>query len=1303
MVKELASGSIFINRFQIERRAQTGGMGHIYRARDLHQGRMVALKLMRQEADAAVVERFMQEARTLSELHHPGIVQYIAHGLSAEGVPFLAMEWLEGEDLSNRLSREPLSVEEVMTLLHNVTDALSVAHESNVFHRDLKPSNLFLRDRAVEGVTLIDFGLARRTLGGRNLTQTGMVVGTPEYMAPEQARGDRQIGPSADIFSLGCVLFECLTGDPPFVHEHIAAVLAKILFEEPPPLSRARPDLPPALCDLVARMLAKSPLARIPNATALMAELAQLGKVKGTPQPRRASSSGGTRQPLADGEQILVSVVIAQSNQLPLDPRMTIDSSSVESHRLRSMSIRDELAQIGIAVDCMADGSVIATLSRQGAPTEQAIQAVRCALIIQERYPDALVGLATGRAVLEQGSVFGEVLSRLGTMIETARRLPSLPSGMVILDETTGRLVHEHFSVAQIAPGLSSVSRSAAAPVDNSRVLLGKPTQCVGRERELGLLESSFGSCTDNESATAILVTASAGVGKSRLRHEFLRRIQASHGDYILLSGRGDPMSVGTSYGLLAQALRRFLEMSGAEDPKQVQEKFAAAVAKHSHGEDSQLTAAFLGELCGVPFADSVVLRAARLDPRVMADQIAQAFVTFLRWLSQDQTVLLLLEDLQWGDSPTCKLVDSALRELADRPVMVLALARPEIEDLFPKLWAERARQDIRLGPLPKKACERLIQQVLGNKVSPSISSRIIEQSAGNALFLEELVRAVSEGKGEELPDTVFAMLHARLMRMPTEARRVLRAASVFGETFWNGGVNRLIGRERTTDQLTDWLQILTESEIIARHRESRFPGELEYSFRHGLMREAAYEMLPSEDRKAAHFLAGSFLESVGERDAVVLAEHFERSGDLSRAMGHFQYAAESAFKANNLEGVLSCAERGLACGAEGEARGAFMSLQSSAWFWRNALDKALTAGCDAIKLLTEGSLHWLRAVSVATACAAALGKRDVVSELSLLFGSIVPEGDIIGSYVESNTILLAMLGMIGDREMAAMYLSHVERTGAGLAEHDAYIRAWMNYGKGRHYHALMPAPATAVECFRVSTAAFREIGDRRMTAVALGDLGFALARLGRSAEAEECYREALQIALRLDEPITTVWGQMFLSMLLAEREDAVSRLEAEKLANSVLHSIGEQSYYAAFALVALAGCAFAVGDVVKAEDLANRALTILRPLRSSAPLGFLSLGRVLLFSGRVSEAVTLLEEGIALIDSQNGTGGSEIPLRLLWVTALQAAGDTARATQAAADLLRQIALREADLSIPEPRASFLARHSSDNVRRNLF
>ena len=206
-------------------------------------------------------------------------------------------------------------------------------------------------------------------------------------------------------------------------------------------------------------------------------------------------------------------------------------------------------------------------------------------------------------------------------------------------------------------------------------------------------------------------------------------------------------MGIGTSYGLLAQALRRFFEVKEGEDATARQDKITAMVAQYAETEDSQTVAAFLGEMCGVSFPDNVVLRAARQDPRVMADQISQAFVSFLRWLTRRNTVLLLLEDIHWGDALTCKVVDNALRELGDRPLMVLALARPEVEDLFPKLWADRARQDIRLGPLPKKACERLIQQVMGNKISPTITARIIEQSAGNALLFG---RAGAGGSGRQ-------------------------------------------------------------------------------------------------------------------------------------------------------------------------------------------------------------------------------------------------------------------------------------------------------------------------------------------------------------------------------------------------------------------------------------------------------------------------------------------------------------------------------------------------------------------------
>ena len=147
---ELSLGSIFAHRFVIEKRMQSGGMGLIFRSRDRQTNRAVALKLLQRESTSAEVDRFMTEARTLSELRHPAIVSYIAHGISSEGQAYLVMEWLEGEDLAQRLRRMRMSVAEVVTLLNCVGAALQVAHQAGIVHRDIKPSNLFLRNGQID-------------------------------------------------------------------------------------------------------------------------------------------------------------------------------------------------------------------------------------------------------------------------------------------------------------------------------------------------------------------------------------------------------------------------------------------------------------------------------------------------------------------------------------------------------------------------------------------------------------------------------------------------------------------------------------------------------------------------------------------------------------------------------------------------------------------------------------------------------------------------------------------------------------------------------------------------------------------------------------------------------------------------------------------------------------------------------------------------------------------------------------------------------------------------------------------------
>jgi predicted ATPase len=383
------------------------------------------------------------------------------------------------------------------------------------------------------------------------------------------------------------------------------------------------------------------------------------------------------------------------------------------------------------------------------------------------------------------------------------------------------------------------------------------------------MLELAFGTCVEDSSARALLVTAPAGVGKSRLCQEFLRRLESQGREVLLLLGRGDPMHAEPTHGLLGQALRRLCGILEREEPAASREKLRQRVGQHLPPAQARATAELLGELCGLPFPDedSPALRAARAEPKQLSAQVERAFVSFLEAECARAPVLLVLEELHWADARTVQLVDEALRALAERPLLVLALARPEVKELFPGLWGQHV-QEFALRGLSRKASARLAREVLGPEVPEPIVERVVEQAAGNALFLEGLLRAVAEGQGESPPAAVLAMLQARLLRLEPEARQVLLAASLFGRTFWAGGVRALLGSGEPEEALQQRLQQLVELELVERQPESRFPAEPEYRFRHALMREAAYGLLPPGGRPSGHQRARAWLEQKGSSDS---------------------------------------------------------------------------------------------------------------------------------------------------------------------------------------------------------------------------------------------------------------------------------------------------------------------------------------------------------------------------------------------------------------------------------------------------
>ena len=243
-------------------------MGAVYVAEHPHLGRRVAIKVLHPGVDRnpEVVYRFFTEAKAATEIRNEHIVEVLDFGeLAPDGVPYLVMEWLEGESLGEALRKAPRqSVQRTASVVRGIAQALKAAHAKGVIHRDLKPDNVFLlrRDGAEDFVKVLDFGIAKliqASDSNRYQTQTGAIIGTPAYMSPEQCRGAKHIDTRTDVYSLGVIAYQMLTGRLPFAADALGELLFKHLSETPVPPAAVHADIPPAVSDVVARTLEKDP------------------------------------------------------------------------------------------------------------------------------------------------------------------------------------------------------------------------------------------------------------------------------------------------------------------------------------------------------------------------------------------------------------------------------------------------------------------------------------------------------------------------------------------------------------------------------------------------------------------------------------------------------------------------------------------------------------------------------------------------------------------------------------------------------------------------------------------------------------------------------------------------------------------------------------------------------------------------------------------------------------------------------------------------------------------------------------
>jgi serine/threonine protein kinase/tetratricopeptide (TPR) repeat protein len=1270
-------GDTIVRRFQIEREIGAGGMGTVFSARDLETGAKVAVKRLdiRTKNDA---ERFAREAVVLAELNHPGIVRYVAHGQTERGEDFIAMEWLEGKTLADRLVEGSLSLVETVQLGTRIASALAEAHRRNIVHRDIKPPNLFLPDGDISRVKLLDFGVARVTgLTNSTMTRTGALIGTPGYMAPEQARGEKELDARADLFSLGSVLFQCLTGKPPFSGTNIMAVLAKILLEEAPRVRELRPEVPASLDDLIARLLAKDPNGRprdVEEVGALLSAISFGDLQADSPYFPAPSREPSTKPPsLTDSEQRVLCVVLAG------DLEGTGDTWTPASAGTGDLDVDSVVRDLGGQMDPLVDGSTLIHFAGSGNAIDLAVDAARCALALKKHFGGTPVVLATGRGEVSRRMPVGEVIDR------AARTLEAAAGNHVRIDAVSAGLVELKFEVGADASGwfLAREKESVAG----ARTLLGKPTKLVGRDRELAMLEATFSEVVEEPVARAVLISAPPGMGKSRLVHEFLERRRGK--SVAILAARGDAHRSNAPFGMLAGALRREAGIAEGEAVEAQREKLAERIGRHLRPEDAKRITAFIGEIVNIAFSDEQLeaLRAARADAMLMGDSMRAAWLDWLGAELEQAPVLLLLEELHWCDLPTVRFVDAALKTYAEASLMVLALARPSVKERFPKLWAGADPIELNLGALTKRATEKLILQVLEDAPARTVEL-IVERGEGNPFIVEELVRAVAAGREGELPDSVLGMIQARLDDLGPAGKRVLRAASVFGNTFWRGGVLALLGGSESTSSVSEWLDDLVQREIIVRSTRSTFPGEIEFHFGNASVRDAAYAMLTDRDRRLGHRLAGTWLESSGQRDAIVLAGHFDRGGEDDRAIGFYLRAAEQALEGNDFATVIHCAQRGVGLGAQLEVLGKLELSRAIAHYWLGEVGETAAAAEQASLHLPQGSPGWFRAVGEVLSsllrsgdlvrleewidrAATAIAARDAINAQVICLARTAEHLLLLGHYALSEKLFAKVDAVAGDATLEPLALARVYRGRARRALHHG-------------------DPGTYAVGLAAANQTFEQAGDLRNACNERMNMGFALSELGEYEKAKEALESARQAAERMNLEHVVAWADNNLGNVLALSDPEAARRVEQRAIDAGVEQ--KDPRLEGTSRIYMSGILHRLGDLQGALRESERAVELLGNLTSLKTVALAAEARALLALRRNDEALEAAEEAMQHLLTLGGLEEGEALVRLVYAETLDAADREEEAKAAAQTARDRLFARAARISNVAWRVTFLER-----------
>ena len=936
-------------RYEVRRSLGAGGYGDVFLGHDTQLDRPVAIKVLRSKSEPLLDEsaRPIQEARKLARLRHPGIVTVHDVGVQ-EGQMYIVSDYLDGPDLGHWLRDNRPSWPEAARITASVADALAHAHTRLIVHRDIKPANIIITTGHT--AVLVDFGIAlgedEAGSGGK-----GIISGTPTYMSPEQAGGTaHRIDGRTDLYSLGVVLYELLTGRVPFRANNVYELLRQVREDEPQPPRQLVPEIPPDLERVCLKALAKRQQDRYTTAADFADDLRRLlatvtepsGQLQTpatplayvTPTPTPAPSLSGRVDREAERRQLTVLVcgcdLFDSEDYLELDAE---DQARVQSP-FRDVC-EQAVRQFGGTVVQWGEKGLLACFGFPVAYEDAARRAARSGLAILESVQslgeqlqsdekldlNPWVGIHTGPAIAETKD---GMVSLVGEASNVASRLEEVAvAGQVICTAASHRIFQGRFECASLGTkkikGVSQplemfrVERIAVPGSLLDAVAPAELSPLTGRDQEINLLKDRWAQAQEGMGQVVLLV-GEPGLGKSRLVHTMKQHVlgQMVEGevDEPVIEWRCSPHFQNTRLYPAIDFYERALAID-REEP--AQDRFDRMLHRLQQYDLAQPEAVPLwASLLSLPTAENFPSPA--LSP---ARQREETFRVLLEWLhtrAARTPILFIVEDLHWVDASTLEFLGHFLAEGLHDSILTLMTFRPE----FKTPWPAVAHQtSLALNRLTRNQVGELMRKKTKSELPDALVEQMYDRTAGVPLFVEEFTKMVQESGPQEpaaesdtgawskreIPATLQDLIMARLDRMEGE-REIAQLGSTLGREFSYELLAAVANQDEPT--LNAELAKLVQAEIL--YQKGR-PPRATYTFKHALLEDALYNALVKAKRQQFHLRIGEVLEEhfpqTAHTQPELLAHHFTEAGLAEKAVGYWLKAGlRSQERSANVEAI---------------------------------------------------------------------------------------------------------------------------------------------------------------------------------------------------------------------------------------------------------------------------------------------------------------------------------------------------------------------------------------------------------------